>query len=281
MLGASGGLVLFACGNDETAATVPVEPTGGLSLGARFADGFQAPSVITAGTPQRAPYVLIGSDGWPAVNVPDQIELTVTSGDQVVFTGTVNRHGEPNAIPYFPLVFTPPVTGDYSVRGAGLPGRHRLRVTNTERLDLIQVGDQMRPVESPTLKDPNGVNPICTRPDGPCPLHEVTVSEAINRPGPTALLISTPRFCQTDVCGPALEVVIEAAGALDSSWSVIHAEVYKGPEDNDFGLTQTVTAYDLSFEPSLVVADANGIVTAILHFTMDTSEVDAALASAT
>ena len=84
--------MLFAGGNDETAATVPVEPTGGLSLGARFADGFQAPSVITAGTPQRAPYVLIGSDGWPAVNVPDQIELTVTSGDQVVFTGTVNRH---------------------------------------------------------------------------------------------------------------------------------------------------------------------------------------------
>jgi len=53
------------------------------------------------------------------------------------------------------------------------------------------------------------------------------------------------------------------------------------PEDNDFGLTPTVAAYDLSFEPSLVVADTDGIVTAILHFTMDTPEVSAALESAT
>ena len=281
MIGASGGLVLFACGSEESVVPAPAAPTGGLSLGARFADGFQAPTVITAGTPQRAPYVLIGADGWPATEVPDQIELTVTSGDQVAFAGTVGRHGEPNAIPYYPLVFTPPATGDYSVRGTGLPGRHRLRVTDADRLGLIQVGDPMRPVESPTLADPHGVNPICTRSDGPCPLHQVTVAEAIDRPGPTAMLISTPRFCQTDVCGPALEVLIAAAGSLDPSWSVVHAEVYVAPEDNDFGLTPTVAAYDLSFEPSLVVADTDGIVTAILHFTMDTPEVSAALESAT
>lgn len=271
----------MACGAEDAAAPTATAPTGGLSLGARFADGFQAPTVITAGTPQRAPYVLIGSDGWPATDVPDQIQLTVTSGDQVVFAGPVDRHGEPNAIPYFPLVFTPPSTGDYSVRGAGLPGRHRLRVTDAAKLGLIQVGDPMRPVDSPTLDDPHGVDPICTRPNGPCPLHKVTVAEAINLPGPTAMLISTPRFCQTDVCGPALEVLIAAAGDLDPSWSVIHAEVYVAPEDNDFTLTPTVGAYDLSFEPSLVVADADGIVTAVLHFTMDTPEVSAALESAT
>lgn len=280
IVGASGGLLLFGCGSEEPLAPAPTTPGSGMSLGARFADGFQAPTVITAGTPQRAPYVLIGADGWPATEVPDQIELTVTSGDQVVHAGSVGRHGEPNAIPYFPLVFTPPATGDYSVRGTGLPGRHRLRVTDADRLGLIQVGDPMRPVDSPTIADPRGVSPICTRPGGPCPLHQVTVAEAISRPGPTAMLISTPRFCQTDVCGPALEVLIAAAGALDPSWSVVHAEVYVAPEDNDFSLAPTVTAYDLSFEPSFVVADADGVVTAILHFTMDTAEVRSALDSA-
>ena len=111
IVGASGGLVLFGCGSEESVAPSPTAPSGGMSLGARFADGFQAPTVITAGTPQRAPYVLIGADGWPATEVPDLIELTVTSGDEVVFAGIVGRHGEPNAIPYFPLVFTPPAGG--------------------------------------------------------------------------------------------------------------------------------------------------------------------------
>jgi hypothetical protein len=40
-----------------------------------------------------------------------------------------------------------------------------------------------------------------------------------------------------------------------------------------------VAALGLSFEPSLVVADATGRITAVLHFTMDATEVAAALSS--
>ncbi len=64
-----------------------------------------------------------------------------------------------------------------------------------------------------------------------------------------------------------------------SPWSAVHAEVYVAPLENDFSTTPVVAALGLSFEPSLVVADATGRITAVLHFTMDATEVAAALSS--
>ena len=46
-------------------------------------------------------------------------------------------------------------------------------------------------------------------------------------------------------------------------------------------LTPVIGAYALDFEPSLVVADGNGIIRDVLHFAMDTREVRLALRRAT
>ena len=70
-----------------------------------------------------------------------------------------------------------------------------------------------------------------------------------------------------------MDVVVAEAADRGGSWSVVHAEVFVAPDDNDFTLAPAVTAYGLTFEPSLVVADRDGVVTAVLHFTMDAVEV--------
>ena len=68
--GFTGGLMLTNCGNKEDSKT--------LSLGARFADGFQAPTIFTSGSPQRAPYVLLNEEGWPvSEEAPNSIKLLV------------------------------------------------------------------------------------------------------------------------------------------------------------------------------------------------------------
>tara|TARA_B110000438_G_C15785538_1_gene638278 strand:+ start:139 stop:327 length:189 start_codon:yes stop_codon:yes gene_type:complete len=61
---------------------------------------------------------------------------------------------------------------------------------------------------------------------------------------------------------------------------VVHAEVYQRPEAGNFNTTPVVTALGLTFEPSLIVANSAGIITAALHFTMDNSEVVAAIETA-
>ena len=72
LAGLAGGALLAACGGgrpDDAAVVTTTsrsssDPTG-WRLGARFADGYAAPSTLVAGSTQRAPYVLLGSDGWP------------------------------------------------------------------------------------------------------------------------------------------------------------------------------------------------------------------------
>ena len=291
LAGIGAGLALAACGGSGgTSAPAPTTSVGGFSLGARFADGYAAPSVLAAGLPQRAPYVLLDADGWPVpADGPDSLELVVRragSDGAVVATarvakhGYVDDHGHHHATAYYPLVFTPPEPGDYRVDGVGLKAGHDLRVVDPDTLDLVQVGDPLPAVETPTGADHRGVEPICTQPAGMCPFHQVTVAEALGRPGPTALLVSTPRFCQQDVCGPTIDLLAAALEGRPGNWDAIHAEVYVAPDDADFSTTPVVAALGLTFEPTLVVADADGTITAAVHFTMDATEVAAALDTA-
>ena len=272
--GFTGGLILTSCGNKEDYET--------LSLGARFADGYQAPTVFTSGSPQRAPYVLISEQGWPlSEEVPDAIELIVTeiNSEETIFEGKVHRHGEPGVIPYFPLIFDPPRSGEYKVEGRGLDGHHQLIVTDPSDIQLIQIGQKMPSIQTPTMQNNLEINPICTKSSGPCSLHKKSLDESLSSSTPTALLVSTPRFCQTDVCGPALDILIKQSELLDGKLSIIHAEVFKEPEKQNFSVAPVVGAFGLTFEPSLIVANSEGVITSILHFAMDTKEVSEALST--
>ena len=272
--GFTGGLILTSCGNKEDYET--------LSLGARFADGYQAPTVFTSGSPQRAPYVLISEQGWPlSEEVPDAIELIVTeiNSEETIFEGKVHRHGEPGVIPYFPLIFDPPRSGEYKVEGRGMDGHHQLIVTDPSDIQLIQIGQKMPSIQTPTMQNNLEINPICTKSSGPCSLHKKSLDESLSSSTPTALLVSTPRFCRTDVCGPALDILIKQSELLDGKLSIIHAEVFKEPEEQNFSVAPVVGAFGLTFEPSLIVANSEGVITSILHYAMDTKEVSEALST--
>jgi len=272
--GFTGGLILTSCGNEEDYET--------LSLGARFADGYQAPTVFTSGSPQRAPYVLISEEGWPlSEGVPESIDLLVTeiNSEETIFEGKVRRHGEPGVIPYFPLIFDPPRSGEYRVEGRGLTGHHQLLVADPSDIQLIQIGQKMPSIQTPTMQNNLEINPICTKSSGPCSLHVKSLDESLSGSTPTALLISTPRFCQTDVCGPALDILIKQSELLEGKLSIIHAEVFKETEKQNLSVTPVVGAFGLTFEPSLIVANNEGVITSILHFAMDTKEVSEALST--
>tara|TARA_B100000686_G_C16789292_1_gene977507 strand:+ start:1980 stop:2867 length:888 start_codon:yes stop_codon:yes gene_type:complete len=280
--GITGSLILTNCGINDSNYRSTVTRAQNFSLGPRFPDGFSAPTVLVAETLQRAPYALIDNDGWPVTDkAPKIIDLTVQhiESKEIIFSGEVNRHGEPGVTPYYPVVFTPPMEGKYQISGPDIFENRQFQVAKKNSRSIIQVGDSMPSIATPTFSDNQGITPICTRSNKICPLHEVTVTEALSRPGPIALLISTPRFCQQDVCGPSLEVLIEHSKNLDSDWSVIHAEVYVNPINNDFALTPVVETYKLNFEPSLIVANQTGIVTSSLNFAMDSLEVAEALRS--
>ena len=285
---AAAGIVAACSGGDSTPASP--EPGGpGLDdtlwLQAGFADGLRVPTTLVAGRQERAPFVIFGSDGLPAVNgVPDGVAMTVTAPDGTTEVVEVARRDAMIPTPHYPLVFTPDVAGTYAIEAeiGGESQRVEFVVAEPGTVSLVAPGDPMRTVDTPTFDDPRGYDPICTRFE-PCPFHSVNLADAVPSGRPTALLVATPGFCQTVICGPVVELLMDLDPA---DINVIHGEVYTEPdrlgEVNDFTelIGPIVTTFAMDFEPSFVVADADGIVTARLDYTFDRDEMEAALATA-
>jgi len=139
----------------------------------------------------------------------------------------------------------------------------------------------MRPVETPTVDDHHGVDPICT--DTPqCPFHTQTLTAALSTGKPVAMLVATPAYCQTALCGPVLTLLVEQAPE-HPDMQFVHAEVYTDTAAvGDVSQAHTapiIDAYGLTFEPSLFVADATGTVRTRLDNIYDRGELRDALAS--
>lgn len=287
LAGVGSAVVLSACGSsddgDATGGPGSESPItaapGERVLGAGFADGYGSPSSLVAGIAQRAPLVLFDGIGVPVrEGGPDSFEVTIRQGATTVSTTTVLRHDAGIPTPYYPLVFTPPVAGDYEAFTELSERAMPFRVGEPSDAGLIQVGDKLRPVDTPTTANARGVNPICTRSPEPCAFHDQTLTEAMALGKPLVFIVSTPGFCQTAICGPVLEILVDVAPNYPDL-QVVHAEVYVDP--NKLGAnvetTEAVDTYAMTFEPSLVVTDATGTVTARLDFTWDRAELTAAL----
>jgi len=109
------------------------------------------------------------------------------------------------------------------------------------------------------------------------------IEEALSNSLPTILLVSTPGFCQTSICGPSLEILMELLGESTDALNVIHAEVYTNPEKiaeaNNFQslLSPVIKDYGMTFEPSLIVANSKNKVLERLDYMFDKLEMENAL----
>lgn len=275
-------MLLTACGAQNPLSTTDaaLEPS---RLGVRFPDGFRAPSVaVTGHGPQRFPFVMIAEDGLPMTNgAPDQIQIEVLFEGEALTVETVGIRGVGQFTPYYPLVFTPGQAGVYTARTEFSDFDVEFAVVERADTPLFQVGEALPAFVTPTVDEPAGVNPVCTRAPEACPFHDVTLADAVSNGKPTAMLIATPAFCQTDVCGSNLEWLIELA-ATRTDLNVIHAEVYADfARDNGSGQLPSrapmLEEWDIAFEPSLFILDANGTIIDARHFAFDRDEMDEAL----
>jgi hypothetical protein len=289
LAGSAATALLTACGGDDGDGVSPTtavdETTTSLvpdHLGAAFADGYATTtSAIVAGISQRVPFVVVTDVNAPVRGdaAPASIEVEITQNGTTVETLTVPKHDTGIPTPYYPVVFTPPEPGDYEIR-SNLPGEATpFKVATRDQLSIVQIGDKLRPVDTPTTSNPRNVDPVCTRTPEPCPFHDVTLTEALASGKPVAFMISTPGFCQTAICGPVLEFMVDSA-TQHSNLALVHAEVYVAPQSGDLSkTTDAVATYGLAWEPSFYVADATGTVTARLDFLWDGAEFDAAVAT--
>lgn len=215
-------------------------------------------------------------------SLPPTLTASVTNSDTgATIAGYVaaDMHGAEMSIPYWPFLVEIGAPGTYSMRVNEAPSAE-FSFQVFERTDVVMplVGDPLPPFDTPTIADPRGVDPICTRPNGPCPFHEVTLTEALASGKPVVYMIGTPAYCRTGTCAPGLDALIDVSTAVGNAAVFVHADVYTDRTTSK--VADAVSAYNLGFEPVLYVTDASGMLVDRLDAVFDSDEIRSVLAAA-
>lgn len=112
-------------------------------------------------------------------------------------------------------------------------------------------------------------------------LHRWTVADAIEEGRPALVLIGTPAYCTSRLCGPEVDELQRLADAYPDRAVFIHIEVWKNynaqPQVINEGAAEWLLRDDNMTEPWLYLIGADGIVIDRWGSLFDVSEVEAAL----
>ena len=266
-----------ACGGSNTSTAVPE------FLIVRFPDGYRSASTMIAGVEQRMPFAIADSVDIMREGAPANLKFLVTQGNTVIAETSVDAHHEGIITPYYPVKVTFPDAGAYVVSLADYPdiSPAEILIVEASEVSLPQPGDSLPAIGTPTFNDSRGVVDICTRATD-CPFHDHNLDDVLANGRPTVLLIATPGFCQTDICGPVVDLLIEEAPNY-AGIDFIHAEVYVDPAEFEGGgfpdTSPIVAALGLPYEPILFAANGDGEIVTRLDLTWDRAELNGAIAT--
>ena len=216
------------------------------------------------------------------VTLPDELTGKVIdseTGDIVLASVSARRYDENMSVPYWPFVFTVKKEGIYVLSLDIAPDTEiSFQVLKRSDVPMPKVGDPLPPFDTPTDDNARGVNPICTRPEGTCPFHAMTLTDALKSGKPVVYFIGTPAYCTTGTCAPGLDALIDLSKTIGNKAVFVHADVYKDKSATE--AAPAVQAYKLSYEPLLYVTDAQGIQIDRLDAIFDAKELREVLAAA-
>lgn len=156
--------------------------------------------------------------------------------------------------------------------GRRLAGTAALQVL--EKSTTLAVGERAHATLTPTVGEPRGVDPVCTR-RPPCAFHKASLADALKAGKPIALQFGTPMFCESRVCGPSLEELIAVASGAGSKATFIHVEIYRDLQKS--ALVPAVEEWGLQSEPWFFAIDRTRVVRARIEGPQTADEIDATL----
>jgi TAT (twin-arginine translocation) pathway signal sequence len=263
-IGAAGGaaLALAACGSDAAKATpaydllirltdapllVPGESRVALSLAAEQTMVMSGPATLTA--------------------------KLLDSGGATVAEMTADQHNDGIPQAYWPFRFTIDTPGFYrlSIDG-GNPQSGNFGVFETSQVTMPYIGSTLPQFDTPTVGDHRGVEPYCSLTPAPCPLHDVTLTEALQSGKPLVFMVGTPAHCQTGACAPALEFLVANHQRVGDAAMMVHADVYADNAATE--QAPIIDALGLDYEPVVYFATPGGQIVDRLDGIWDQTELD-------
>jgi hypothetical protein len=136
------------------------------------------------------------------------------------------------------------------------------------------VGSKAKPLATPVATTAAGRRKICTR-EPACPLHEISLDDALAAGRPTVVNFGTPLLCTSQICGPVVDEQMVVADRLGAKASFVHVEVY--PSRDTSKPARALTDYGFSTEPWLLVVDRDGVIRARFEGPVTAGQIEDAL----
>lgn len=281
--------LIAACGKDAAGPDAKPSPTGPVALqdvgadaapgldiidaeaellqgSARYAFGLSGPD---GPIPAARATVYLGSDpGRPPTATVPAAELTEAGlADRGLYVAQLPF---PKAGRYYIAVVAETAKGK-------LAGGVQLDVKATSKSP--KPGDKAPSVRTPTKSNPAGAAPLCSRKPKPCTMHDLSLDAALKNGKPTIVVFAAPAFCQTELCGPDVEIVEGLATKHRAQANFIHVEAFVNASNpTDGKLAPPLKAFKFDTEPWLYVIDGKGVVSDRISGAFATSEVAQRLA---
>jgi hypothetical protein len=230
------------------------------------------------GAPDRTAKVEFKGPGGEAVSAPDAQFVWAIEG----VSGVYVTHAD------FPAAGA--WTATFTTSAPGAPAETiPFSFDVLEDAHVVEPGEQAPSVDTPTLADVGGDAAKISSDAKPVPaFYETSVADALAAHKPFVLVFATPKFCQTQTCGPTLDKV-KAVAVAHPGLTFINVEPYQLSMvdgqlqpvlDAKGQLTSApaTDAYGLLTEPFVFVVGGDGIVTASFELVFSADEINAALA---
>ena len=123
------------------------------------------------------------------------------------------------------------------------------------------IGDKAPSVPTATADDVAKLSEISTDAHPNPRFYELSIADALTNSRPTVVVFATPKYCQSQVCGPTLEIVKSVAPFFPDV-NFIHVEPYDLADPTALRAVPAVNRWGLPSEPWVFVMDAAGRVAA-------------------
>jgi hypothetical protein len=139
-----------------------------------------------------------------------------------------------------------------------------IQVVSKRQDKIPDVGEQAPKVATDTLGSVKGNKDLLDTRIPPAPeLARVSFDQVAGKK-PVALLFSTPQLCQSRVCGPVTDEMLQLEQTYGDKMTFIHQEVYVANNPSK-GLRPPLERYHLPSEPWLFTVRADGTIAARLE----------------
>jgi len=222
---------------------------------------------------------ILGSSS--GVELPTELRATLVNsdtGEVIAEDALAIKHDTNIDPPYWPFRIDIAATGIYTlIIEGGTPDGAGVQIMDPSTVSIPLIGSTLPGFDTPTVSNTRGIDPLCTRNPEPCPLHDITLNEALALGKPIAYLVGTPAHCQTGTCAPALDALLSLREQVGNKITMLHAEIYT--DDTATVVAPAVEALNMTYEPALFITDANGVVVERFDAIFDEAEITEAFAA--